>query len=185
MTRTKSGRRFPPQADSAVRLINLFVFLFVATGLVALLIQSRSLGAAGQPIAFNHKAHVSQGLECDTCHRHVREQAFASLPALETCLMCHSTEQSRNPEEHKIREFAKRGEPLRWRRLYALSPDAAAYFSHRRHVTLGKIECAACHGPMAEQTRPPAKALVRFSMDFCLACHAQKKVATACVDCHR
>lgn len=150
-----------------------------------LLIGSGLAAAAAQPIAFNHKAHVSQGLDCSTCHRYVREQAFATLPTLETCLMCHSTKVSDNPEEAKIREFAAKKEPLKWVRLYRLSPDAAAYFSHRRHVTLGKVECATCHGPMAERTTPPAKALVSFSMDFCIDCHEQKKVATTCVNCHR
>jgi len=139
----------------------------------------------GQPIAFNHKAHVSQGLDCAICHLYVREQAFATLPRIEICLMCHSEKVSDSPEEAKIREFAAKKEPLKWVRLYRLSPDAAAYFSHRRHVTLGNIECATCHGPMAERTTPPAKALVSFSMDFCIACHEQKKVATTCVSCHR
>jgi hypothetical protein len=139
----------------------------------------------GQPIAFNHKAHVSQGLDCAICHLYVREQAFATLPRIEICLMCHSEKVSDSPEEAKIREFAAKKEPLKWIRLYRLSPDAAAYFSHRRHVTLGKIECVTCHGPMSERTTPPVKALVSFSMDFCIACHEQKKVATTCVSCHR
>ena len=142
-------------------------------------------GNAGQPIAFNHKAHVSKGLDCAVCHRYVREQAFASLPPLQTCMMCHAAEISQNPEEGKIREVAAKSEPLRWVRLYRLAPDAAAYFSHRRHVTSGKIECATCHGPMAERKTPPPKALVSFSMDFCINCHEQKKVAAACVTCHR
>ena len=142
-------------------------------------------GDGRQPIAFNHKAHVSKGLDCVVCHRYVREQAFASLPPLQTCLMCHAAKISQNPEEEKIRAFAAKKEPLKWVRLYRLAPDAAAYFSHRRHVTLGKIECATCHGPMAEQTAPPPKALVSYSMDFCLNCHEQKKAATACVACHR
>ncbi len=142
-------------------------------------------GGQGQPIAFNHKAHVSLGLDCAICHRYVREQAFATLPALEICLTCHSTKVSDSPEEAKIREIAATKAPLKWVRLYRLSPDAAAYFSHRRHVTLGKIECATCHGPMAEQTTPPPRALVRFDMDFCVDCHQQRKVSMACVDCHR
>ena len=142
-------------------------------------------GNGGQPIQFNHKAHVSKGLDCAVCHRYVREQAFASLPPLQTCMMCHAAKISQNPEEGKIREFAAKKEPLKWVRLYRLSPDAAAYFSHRRHVTIGKIDCVTCHGPMPEQTSPPPKALVNFSMDFCLNCHQQKKVATACVNCHR
>ncbi len=159
--------------------------LFIAGAIFALLAGTGPAAAVEQPIAFNHKAHVSKGLDCAICHRYVREQAFATLPTLETCLMCHTAKMSDNPEEGKIREFAKRGERLRWQRLYVLTPNAAAYFSHRRHVTLGNISCATCHGPMAERVTPPTKALVKFSMDFCLDCHQQKKVSTACVDCHR
>lgn len=161
----------------------------LAGALSLLLCLAGTAGAAQgderQPIAFNHKAHVSKGLDCAICHRYVREQAFASLPPLQICLTCHAAKISANPEEGKIREFAARGESLRWVRLYRLSPDAAAYFSHRRHVAFGKIECATCHGPMAEQTAPPPKALMNFSMDFCLSCHQQRKVTTACVACHR
>lgn len=165
-----------------VRMIGLLLF---AVAVSVLLLGSRPAVAGEQPIAFNHKAHVSKGLDCAICHRYVREQAFATLPTLQTCLMCHSAKMSDNPEEAKIREFAKRGEPLRWVRLYTLAPDAAAYFSHRRHVTLGNIACATCHGPMAERTTPPTRALVRFDMDFCVNCHQEKKVSTACVSCHR
>jgi predicted CXXCH cytochrome family protein len=159
-----------------------------ALALTAVLVAMSLMAGQGdgrQPIAFNHKAHVSKGFDCAVCHRYVREQAFASLPSLQSCLMCHASKISQNPEEEKVRGFAAKKEPLRWVRLYRLAPDAAAYFSHRRHVTSGKIECAACHGPMAEQTAPPPKALVRFSMDFCVNCHEQKKVAAACVTCHR
>ncbi len=164
--------------------------VIVVAGLAVALALAAATVAAGQrnglqPIQFNHKAHVSKGLDCAVCHRYVREQAFASLPPLQTCLMCHSAKISQNPEEGKIREFAAKKEPLRWVRLYRLSPNAAVYFSHRRHVTLGKIDCVTCHGPMPERTTPPPRALVNFSMEFCLDCHRQKQVATACVACHR
>lgn len=156
--------------------------LLLALAAVAVFAASRT---GEQPIRFNHKAHVSKGLDCTICHRYVREQSFASLPTLEICLMCHATQISQNPEEGKIREFAGKKEPLRWVRLYRLSPDASVYFSHRRHVTQGKVDCVTCHGPMPERTSPPPKALVTFSMDFCLDCHRQKQVATTCVNCHR
>lgn len=168
-----------------MRVLQAFGFFFVAAVIAVFPAKSGPAAPGEQPIAFNHKAHVSKGLDCAICHRYVREQAFATLPTIQTCLMCHSAKMSDNPEEEKIREFAKRGEPLRWRRLYVLAPDAAAYFSHRRHVAQGNIPCATCHGPMAEQTKPPPRALVRFDMDFCIACHQQKKVSTACADCHR
>jgi hypothetical protein len=161
--------------------VRLFLLASVASGLL----MTSGEASGEQPIAFNHKAHVSKGLDCTLCHRYVREQAFASLPTLETCLTCHAAPLSQNPEEAKVREFAARKEPLGWVRLYRLSPDAAVFFSHRRHVALGNIPCATCHGAMAERTTPPARALVRLDMDFCIACHQEQKVSTACVACHR
>jgi len=168
-----------------MRIVQAVGLIFVVAAISVLTAKTGPAASGEQPIAFNHKAHVSKGLDCAICHRYVREQAFATLPTIEICLMCHSTKVSDNPEEEKVREFAAKKEPLKWVRLYRLSPDAAAYFSHRHHVTLGKIECATCHGPMAERTTPPAKALVSFSMDFCIDCHEQRKVATTCVNCHR
>jgi len=162
-----------------------FLGKFIGPAIAVWLGWSGLAWAGEQPIAFNHKAHISAGLECPICHRYVLEQAFATLPSLEICLMCHTSKMTDNPEEEKIREFAKRGEPLRWWRLYVLDPNAAIYFSHRRHVAQGNIPCVTCHGPMAEQTKPPARALVQFNMEFCINCHQQKKVSTACADCHR
>ncbi len=159
--------------------------LVVALLLLAAIAGIAALHTDEQPIRFNHKAHVSRGLDCTICHRYVREQAFASLPTLEICLMCHSAQISQNPEEGKIRAFAAKKQPLHWVRLYRLSPDASVYFSHRRHVVLGKVDCVTCHGPMPERTSPPSAALVKFSMEFCLSCHRQKQVSTACVACHR
>ena len=37
-------------------------------------------GRIDQPIEFNHKVHVEQEIACDTCHEHVLQDEYASLP---------------------------------------------------------------------------------------------------------
>jgi hypothetical protein len=59
------------------------------------------------------------------------------------------------------------------------------YFSHRRHVGIGKLECGACHGDIAVSQHPPSRALVRITMEFCLDCHRAKGQSLDCVACHR
>jgi len=137
-----------------------------------------------QPITFNHKKHaVELGLPCTTCHQFVETQTFAGLPQTETCMTCHAVALTLNPEEEKIRKYEERGEKIRWQRIYRMPGDI--FFSHRRHVVLAKVECASCHGKMAEQSTPPARPLVNQSMEWCIACHQEKRASVDCNACHK
>ena len=135
-----------------------------------------------QPIAFNHKKHLDQGLECDACHRFYKTQAFSGLPDLNTCLECHKEPVTKSPEEEKIRQFQKKGEEIPWKRLYR-EPDHV-FFSHRRHVVLGKLRCETCHGDIAQRERPPTKPWVKMTMNWCMDCHTKNKVTNDCLACH-
>ncbi len=139
--------------------------------------------SAKQPIEFNHKKHRDIGLPCRTCHQYFEEHASAGMPRVEVCMLCHTAALTQNPEEEKIREYAKRGEEIKWLRLYRL-PDHV-YFSHRRHVVLGKLECTTCHGRIGESTKPPIKPAVELKMKDCLACHQRMAQDTDCYACHR
>ncbi|MBI4541261.1 MAG: cytochrome c3 family protein [Gemmatimonadetes bacterium] len=136
-----------------------------------------------QPIRFNHAKHTGAGLDCVICHTSVKEQAFASLPTVETCMLCHSNALTESPEEEKIREFAAGGQVIPWQRLYRL-PNNVLY-SHRRHAGVAGIECQRCHGPIGEAESPPARPLVRQTMEWCLECHVERGVTTDCAACHR
>jgi mono/diheme cytochrome c family protein len=62
--------------------------------------------------------------------------------------------------------------PIPWVRIHNL-PDHA-YFNHAQHVTVGKLECQTCHGPVEEmelvyQYSP-------LSMGWCINCHRQTEV---------
>lgn len=65
--------------------------------------------------------------------------------------------------------------PIEWVRIHNL-PDHA-YFNHAQHVSVGKVECQTCHGPVEEmelvyQHSP-------LSMGWCINCHRQTEVKFA------
>ncbi len=155
----------------AIGILVLFLFIAYSAG-----------SRADQPIAFNHKKHMEQGLDCDTCHRYYKTQSFPGMPSVSVCLECHKEPITQNPEEEKIRQYAKRGEEIPWRQIYG-EPDHV-FFSHRRHVVLGKIECKTCHGNIGESEKPPTKQFIPMTMGWCMGCHAKKKVTNDCLACH-
>ncbi|MGB3800754.1 MAG: c-type cytochrome [Lewinella sp.] len=62
--------------------------------------------------------------------------------------------------------------PIEWTRIHNL-PDHA-YFNHAQHVTVGKLRCQNCHGPVEEmevvyQYSP-------LSMGWCINCHRETEV---------
>jgi cytochrome c2 len=65
--------------------------------------------------------------------------------------------------------------PIEWVRIHNL-PDHA-YFNHAQHVSVGKLECQTCHGPVeamevVQQHSP-------LSMGWCINCHRQTEVQFA------
>ena len=135
-----------------------------------------------QPVAFNHQIHMENGLECGECHAYFTTQTFSGLPGIQTCLDCHEDALTDSPEEEKIRQAAAAGEELVWNQIYTV-PDHV-YYSHRRHVVAGGMECAECHGPIAETTSPPERPLNRITMDFCMDCHRRTGMSLDCIACH-
>jgi hypothetical protein len=162
-----------------------FFLLGLATGiLILLLFITYSTGSRpDQPIAFNHKKHAEQGMGCDACHKHYNTEAFSGMPDIAVCLECHKEAITKSPEEEKIRQFAKKGQKSPWRRLYG-EPDHV-FYSHRRHVVLGKMECKTCHGNIGESEKPPAAPYVQMTMGWCMSCHAKNKVTNDCLACHQ
>ena len=159
-------------------LIMLFVLIVVVSGNLV----SNQLVRIEQPIAFNHKKHVDAGLECIDCHRYYKTQKNSGRPTLKGCMECHS-EPSKNPEEEKVRNFAKQEIEIPWNRIYRL--PSHVYFSHRLHTQVAQINCEKCHGKMAERTRPPARPLVSQTMEFCIACHEKTQASVDCLTCHK
>jgi hypothetical protein len=151
----------------------LLLFLFINFGLGS---------KTDQPISFDHKKHVGQGLGCDACHRFFKTQTFSGIPDLNTCLECHKEPVTKSQEEEKIRQFQKSNKEIPWKRIYE-QPDHV-FFSHRRHVVLGKLDCKNCHGDIGQSERPPSRPWVTMTMKWCIDCHAKSKVTNDCLSCH-
>jgi hypothetical protein len=138
-----------------------------------------------QPIAFNHRLHIHNGVPCTVCHAGARTGLEAGLPGVTTCRRCHEDVLYESPEEAKIRTTYEKEQDLRWHPLTHLQPYV--YFSHNRHVTLGERECETCHGDVASWTAPPRTVAMRFwgrpGMANCIRCHESSHSPYAGVDC--
>lgn len=140
--------------------------------------------APEQPIRFNHRLHVEQGLGCDTCHVSVQKAAWSGLPTVDICLACHAQPMTDRPEEKKIAAYAASGKALRWVRIYDYLPGDVV-FSHKVHVVYGKLDCATCHGNIAASETPPVKPAVQHTMASCVACHVRTATTRDCLACHK
>lgn len=65
--------------------------------------------------------------------------------------------------------------PIEWTRIHNL-PDHV-YFNHSQHVTVGKVECQQCHGPIEEMEKVGQHS--PLSMGWCINCHRQSEVKFA------
>jgi cytochrome c2 len=65
--------------------------------------------------------------------------------------------------------------PIEWVRIHNL-PDHA-YFNHAQHVSVGKVECQTCHGPVEEME--VVHQYSPLSMGWCVNCHRQTEVKFA------
>ena len=141
-------------------------------------------GRFSQPIAYNHKKHIEEaGLGCFDCHTGAQTHQKASIPNIHFCKNCHEEAMTDSKEEEKLVGFIKKNELIPWVQVHRV-PDHA-YFSHRRHVSLGKIACQDCHGDVNNMTLPFTKPHVSINMEFCIRCHESKQVTTDCAACHR
>jgi len=163
------------------RWIILFCLLLVAIG--GILIVRNVWGGVKQPLAFNHKIHMENDLKCFDCHIYYEKQASSGKPRLEICAGCHEEPVGKREKEKIVVELVKSGREIEWQRLYRVPEDV--YFSHRRHVVLGKIECDFCHGDIGHRSKPPSRPLKKMTMKKCLSCHKEKGTATDCISCHR
>jgi hypothetical protein len=139
-----------------------------------------------QPMRFSHKAHASEA-ECIGCHLHADSMPSAGMPTLSACMDCHVGMQSNKPEdkqeELKLNKYAQGGKEIPWVLLPRLTSDI--FFSHRRHVTVSKIKCANCHGPIEKADSAPTKRVHDLTMNWCIRCHQAKKASLDCIACHR
>ena len=142
-----------------------------------------------QPIAFSHKIHAGDnGIDCNYCHSSARTSKTSGIPSANVCMNCHAnittgtntgtTEIQKiydaigyDPESRTYIEGYKQ-QPIQWVRIHNL-PDLA-YFNHSQHVTVGKLECQECHGPVQEMDVVKQESLM--TMGWCINCHRETEV---------
>jgi hypothetical protein len=160
-------------AKKPAKVIVLFVMISAAVtlGYQAGWVESR----VQQPIEFPHKTHLEMGFTCATCHERAEKGAVAGRPPTTLCMGCHAGGDTKSEEIKKLRAYVEKGQEIPWRRVWRL--PSHVFFPHRIHVTVAKIQCQTCHGPMESLTKPPARALKKLTMDDCMACHAKSTEA--------
>ncbi len=135
--------------------------------------------AARQPMPFPHAKHRTTA--CTICHAGAAASTHAGIPDVTVCARCHATAPAGAGAAWDAAVVSK---SIAWIQVTPILPPHVV-FSHRRHVTLGRLECASCHGEMRDRTAPPASAATRIEMGTCLGCHAQEGAAEDCAACHR
>lgn len=128
--------------------------------------------------AFPHAVHVAEGFDCVDCHQPMDDVDRASMPPLDTCLLCHEDMDEEKPPERRAEAFFVGGEP----RPGVLRLPDEVLFSHSGHVEIAGEDCTVCHDGFDQSERVvPADAI---TMDECMSCHDALGVDNSCTSCH-
>ncbi len=144
--------------------------LLVVTG-ITYRVNARTDPPQGTPVEqvvpFSHKHHVADdGIDCRFCHDSVEHARFAGIPALSTCMNCHSQLFIGEPPLQPLLQAYEGGRALAWNRVHEL-PDFV-YFDHAIHVNKG-VGCSSCHGRI--DMMPLTWRVASLDMQWCLDCH--------------
>jgi hypothetical protein len=168
-------------------LIPGFFAIAIAAGLLSAYSgASSSQGfAPDQPIDFPHPVHVKTlGMNCLYCHYSANKSPDPGLPAVSTCMGCHTIIGPNRParqgqpartsaELQKLHTFAPIGRPNEWKaipwvRIHKL-PEYVR-FPHMRHVSAG-VTCQTCHGRLQEPEMTRVYQFASLNMGWCVNCH--------------
>ena len=143
-----------------------------------------------QPIKFSHKLHAgTNGIDCNYCHNSATYSKSAGIPSPNLCMNCHTYIQE-GPQYGKeeigkiyaaldfdpvTKTYGPNQKPIKWVKVHNL-PDHV-YFNHSQHVSIGKITCQKCHGPV--ETYTVGKQHAELTMGWCINCHRETKVQMA------
>ncbi|HYD53142.1 MAG TPA: cytochrome c3 family protein [Gemmatimonadaceae bacterium] len=141
-----------------------------------------------QPIAFPHPVHVQKlGMNCLYCHNAANKSPDPGMPAVSTCMGCHSLIGPERPasdvgpkrtsaELQKLWQYADvkaplapfgaNARPIPWERIHKV-PDYVR-FPHMRHVNAG-VSCQSCHGDIQNMRKVSQAA--SLNMGWCVNCH--------------
>ncbi|MEP6508558.1 MAG: cytochrome c3 family protein, partial [Gemmatimonadales bacterium] len=85
-----------------------------------------------QPVAFPHTLHAGGNMKinCVYCHFSATKSPDPGLPAVGTCMGCHTVVATDRPEVKKLAGFWDRKQPVPWVRIHKL-PEYV-HFPHMR-----------------------------------------------------
>ena len=138
-----------------------------------------------QPVKFPHPTHVQTlKMNCVYCHFSANKSPDPGLPAMSTCMGCHTVVATGKPEIQKLAGFYNKKEPVPWIRIHKL-PEYV-HFPHMRHVNAG-VSCQTCHGNV--QNMPQVSQQNTLNMGWCVNCHVGRsnppfKARYDCAACH-
>ena len=90
-----------------------------------------------QPIAFNHKPHLQNGVQCVSCHTGVTEGPDAGIVNVTFCMACHEEVAKDKPEIKKLAAYADKQQDVPWKRVYWFYPSEHVRFQHAPHIRAG------------------------------------------------
>ena len=121
-----------------------------------------------QPVAFPHPLHVQKlGMNCVYCHFAANKSPDPGMPAVSTCMGCHTVVATQKPEVKRLAAYWNKKQPVPWVRIHKV-PEYV-HFPHMRHVNAG-VTCQTCHGQIQKLTQPVFQAQ-SLNMGWCVRCH--------------
>jgi hypothetical protein len=121
-----------------------------------------------QPVKFPHPVHVNTlKMNCVFCHSAAYKSPDPGLPAVGTCMGCHTIVAAGRPEIQKLAGYYGKGQAVPWVRIHKV-PEYV-HFPHMRHVNAG-VTCQSCHGQV--QNMPQVFRYASLNMGWCVNCHA-------------
>ena len=120
-----------------------------------------------QPVKFPHPVHVNTlKMNCVFCHFAADKSPDPGMPAVGTCMGCHTTGPATRPEIKVLKAFADSGRAIPWVRIHKV-PEYV-HFPHMQHVNAG-VTCQSCHGQI--QNMPQVTRYASLNMGWCVSCH--------------
>jgi hypothetical protein len=138
-----------------------------------------------QPVKFLHPVHVQTlKLNCVYCHFSANKSPDPGLPAMSTCMGCHTVAGPQKPEIQKLASYWNKKQPVPWIRIHKV-PEYV-HFPHMRHVNAG-VSCQTCHGQV--QNMAQVQQQNSLNMGWCVNCHIGRsnppfKARDDCATCH-
>jgi hypothetical protein len=119
-------------------------------------------------------------MNCLYCHYTANKSMDPGMPAVSTCMGCHTIIGPQRPaipgvraaykstEIQKLWDYWKggQGKPVPWVRIHKV-PEYV-HFPHMRHVNAG-VTCQTCHGQIQKMTR--VYQYSSLNMGWCVSCH--------------